>query len=112
MNESTIRKRILALREKHVIKKFSVEVDSTLLGYRTRSILGVDVEPSKFLQVGGQLSRTTEVRSVSITLGEHAFIIEVWAEDQDSLSKIVSNKSSKIDGVTRISPLIVVEKLK
>jgi DNA-binding Lrp family transcriptional regulator len=58
MNESTIRKRILLLRERHVITKFSVEVDSALLGFRARSILGVDVEPSKLLHVSGQLSRT------------------------------------------------------
>lgn len=100
------------LRERHVVTKFSVEADSALLGYRTRSILGVDVEPSKLLHVSGQLIRTPEVRSVSTTLGEHALMVEVLAEDQDALSRILASKLAKIDGVTKISPSIIVQKLK
>jgi DNA-binding Lrp family transcriptional regulator len=49
---------------------------------------------------------------VSTTLGEHALMVEVWAEDQDALSRILASKLAKIDGVTKISPSIIVEKLK
>ena len=112
MNESTVRKRILALREKRVIKKFSVEIDPTELGYETRSIIGLDVEPSRILEVGELLKRVPEVRSVSTTFGEHDFQVEVWAEDQKTLLEIIHRKLSTIDGVTKISPSILVEKLK
>ncbi len=112
MNESTVRKRILALREKQIIKKFSVEVDATRLGYEARSLIGLDVEPSKILEVGRRLKQTPEVRSVSTTLGEHTFLVEVWAEDQESLLRIIHSKLSTIEGVTKVSPSILVEKLK
>ena len=111
MNESTVRKRILSLREKQVIK-FSVEVDHLQLGYNARSFIGLDVEPSKILEVGRKLSQIPEVRSVSTTLGEHAFLVEVWAEDSDSLSEIIDKRLAPIEGVTKISPSILVEKLK
>ena len=111
MNESTVRKRILALREKQVIK-FSVDVDHFKLGYNARSFIGLDVEPSKILEVGRKLSRIPEVKSVSTTLGEHAFLVEVWAEDSDSLSEIIDKRLAPIEGVTKISPSILVEKLK
>ncbi len=112
MNESTVRKRILALREKQIIRKFSVEVDPTKLGYETRSLIGLDVEPSRILEIGRKLKQIPEARSVSTTLGEHAFLVEVWAEDQESLLKIIHNKLSNIGGVTKVSPSILVEKLK
>lgn len=112
MNESTVRKRILALREKQIIRKFSVEVDPTKLGYETRSLIGLDVEPSRILEIGRKLKQISEVRSVSTTLGEHEFLVEVWAEDQESLLKIIHNKLSTIGGVTKVSPSILVEKLK
>lgn len=111
MNESTVRKRILALQEKRVIK-FSVDVDHLKLGFNARSYVGVDVEPSRILQVGRRLTQIPEVRSVSTTLGEHAFLVEVWAEDSDSLSEIINKKLAPVEGVTKISPSILVEKLK
>lgn len=112
MNESTVRKRIISLREKQVIKKFSVEVDPTKLGFEARSLIGLDVEPSKILEVGRRLKQVPEIRSVSTTLGEHEFLVEVWAEDQESLLKIIHNKLSTIEGVSKVSPSILVEKLK
>ncbi|HLE65062.1 MAG TPA: Lrp/AsnC family transcriptional regulator [Candidatus Bathyarchaeia archaeon] len=111
MNESTVRKRILALQEKRVIK-FSVDVDHLKLGFNARSYVGLDVEPSRILQVGRRLTQIPEVRSVSTTLGEHAFLVEVWAEDSDSLSEIINKKLAPVEGVTKISPSILVEKLK
>ncbi len=111
MNESTVRKRILALREKHVIR-FSLEVDHLKLGFNARSYIGLDVEPSRILEVGRNLIRIPEAKSVSTTLGEHAFLVEVWAEDSDSLSEIITKRLATIDGVTKISPSILVEKLK
>ena len=112
MNESTVRKRILALKEKQIIRRFSVEVDPTKLGYNTQSLVGVDVEPSRILEVGQLLRKMPEIRSVSTTLGEHAFLVEVWAEDHETLADIIRNKLAAIEGVTKISPSILVEKLK
>lgn len=111
MNESTVRKRILALRDRQVIR-FTVEVDHLKLGINARSLIGLDVEPSKILEIGRSLNQIPEVRSVSTTLGEHAFLVEVWAEDSDSLSEIIRRKLAPIEGVTKISPSILVEKLK
>jgi len=111
MNESTVRKRILALREKRIIK-FTVEVDHLKLGFNARSFIGLDVEPSRILEVGRSLNQIPEARSVSTTLGEHAFLVEVWAEDSDSLAEIIKRKLAPIEGVIHISPSILVEKLK
>lgn len=111
MNESTVRKRIIALREKGVIR-FSIEVDHLKLGINARSYIGLDVEPSKILEVGQRLCHIQDTRFVSTTLGEHAFLVEVWAEDSDSLSEIINKKLASIEGVTKISPSILVERLK
>ncbi len=111
MNESTLRKRILALRKRQVIR-FSIEVDHLKLGFNARSYIGLDVEPSRILDVGRRLIQIPDARSVSTMLGEHAFLIEVWAEDSDSLSDIINKKLAPIEGVTRISPSILVERLK
>jgi len=37
---------------------------------------------------------------------------EIWAKDGKELSDILANKIAKIDGVKRICPAIILEKIK
>src|SRR5213594_4289447 len=87
MNESTIRKRILGLTEKKVIK-FIIRIDTSQLGFKVEAELGLDVEPSKNLDVGKALPNIPGVRMVFSTSGDHDYIVVIWAADRDTLSKI------------------------
>ncbi len=110
MNESTVRKRILALKKRKAIK-FIIRIDTSQLGFKLEAEIGVDVEPSKNLEVGKLLPDITGVRMVFSTSGDHDYIVVLWAADRNSLSKITSQLSA-IEGVTKVSPSIIVERLK
>jgi len=110
MNESTVRKRILALTEDKVIK-FIIRINPSQLGFRAEAELGLDVEPSKNLEVGKILPNVPGVRMVFSTSGDHDFIVVIWAADRDSLAKIMDQLSA-IDGVTKLNPSIIVERIK
>jgi Lrp/AsnC family transcriptional regulator for asnA, asnC and gidA len=47
LSESTIRKRVQALKENGVIKRFTVEIDPAKIGLNTVAIVGIDVDPSE-----------------------------------------------------------------
>ena len=110
MNESTVRKRILALTKDKVIK-FIIRINPSQLGFRAEAELGLDVEPSKNLEVGKILPNVPGVRMVFSTSGDHDFIVVIWAADRDSLAKIMDQLSA-IDGVTKLNPSIIVERIK
>ena len=42
--------RVLALQEKKVIKKFTIEIDVAKIGINNVSLVGLDVEPTKLLK--------------------------------------------------------------
>jgi Lrp/AsnC family transcriptional regulator for asnA, asnC and gidA len=112
LNESTVRKRVMALRQQGVIKKFTVIVEPSKVGFNTVAIVGVDVDPPKLLEVAQKLCDIQETRYVATSTGDHMIMTEIWARDGKELSKIISEKIGKIEGVKKICPAIILEKLK
>lgn len=112
LNESTVRKKVLKLKRQGVIRRFSVVLDPEKLGIRNIAILGIDTDPDKLLEVAQRLRDMPEVKSVAITSGDHMLMAEVWSEDGDQLSKILTRKIGRIDGVRKVCPSLVLERVK
>ncbi|RLI13933.1 transcriptional regulator [Candidatus Bathyarchaeota archaeon] len=112
LSESTIRKRVQALQRKGVIRRFTVEIDPTKIGLRTIAIVGFDVEPTKLLEVAQKLCEIKEIRSVATSTGDHMIMTEIWTRDGRELTRLISNNIGKIDGIKKICPAIILEKLK
>ena len=112
LNESTIRKRVLRLQERRVIKKFSVDLDPSKIGLNAVAIVGVDVEPVKLLEAAQKICEIPETRYVATSTGDHMIMTEIWAKDGRELTDLISNRIGKIEGVKKICPAIILEKLK
>lgn len=112
LSESTIRKRVQALQKREVIKKFTAEIDPFKIGIRTVAIVGVDVEPTKLLETAQKLCEIREVRSVATSTGDHMIMTEIWTRDGRELTRLISESIGKIEGIKKICPAIILEKLK
>ena len=109
--ESTIRKRISNLEDRGIIKQYSLVVDPSKLGYENVAFVGIDAEPARYLEVAKKLRDDASIKCVSTTLGDHMFMLEVWAKNNEELQK-VSERIKGYGGVTRICPAILKETLK
>ncbi|MCD5425550.1 MAG: Lrp/AsnC family transcriptional regulator [Methanosarcinaceae archaeon] len=112
LSESTIRKRVKVLEEDNVIQKYTLEVDPSKMGYITVAIIGLDVDPSMLMSVALKMTEFKEVKYVSTSTGDHMIMIEVWAKNGKEFMEIISNKIGKVDGINRICPSIILEKMK
>ncbi len=112
LSESTVRKRVQALVEEGVIRRFTIEVEPSKLGLRTVAIIGVDVDPPRLLEVAQRLSQLREARWVATSTGDHMIVMEVWISDGRALTRLVSERIGRIEGVKRVCPAIILEKLK
>ncbi len=112
IDESTVRKKILKLKEDGVIKRFSVSVDPDKLGMKSTAVVGVDGDPVHLLEIAEKLKALPEVRYVALTSGDHMIMIEVWCEDSARLSHVLINKIARIGGVRKVCPSMVLEKIK
>jgi len=112
VSESTIRKRVERLTQEGVIKKFTVTVNPAKIGLNTVAIVGVDVDPSKLLEVSQKLCEIPETVYVATSTGDHMIMTEIWTRDGRELTRILSEKIGSIEGVKKICPAIILEKLK
>lgn len=112
MGESTVRKRVEKLVREGVIKKFTIIIEPSKIGLNATAIVGIDVEPQKILEASQKLCELPEVRYVATSAGDHMIMIEIWARNTKELAKIISEKIGVIDGVKKVCPAIILEKLK
>ncbi len=112
VSESTIRKRVKALEDEGIIKRYSIIIDPSKIGYGTVALVGLDVEPSRFLDAAEKMTEFEEVKCVYTSTGDHMIMTEIWVKDGKELTKLISEKIGKIEGVSRICPAIILEKLK
>lgn len=111
VSESTIRKRVANLEKNGTIKKYSLVVDANKTGFGNVALVGVDAEPEKYLYVAKKLTELEGIKYAASTTGDHMFMLEVLAKDDDEL-RALSDKLKLLDGVTRICPAIVKNTLK
>ena len=111
ISESTIRKRVSNLEKQSIIKKYSLVVDTSKIGFENVALIGVDVSPEKYLDVAKKLTEFDEIKYVASSTGDHMFMLEVLAKNDDEL-RALSDKLKSLDGVTRICPAIIKDTLK
>ena len=112
LSEGAVRKRVEALERKGVIRKYVAVVDPKKLGYNNVTILGLDVDPTKLLDIANEVAKIKAVRTVCLSTGDHMIMAEIWAKDGKELSEILAKKIGKIDGIKRLCPAILLEKIK
>ncbi len=110
ISEAAVRNRIKKLQKQDIIKRFTVEIDPTKIGYNSIALVGVDVEPDKFLTAAEKLSQQEEISDVALTTGDHMIMMTIWAKNGDELTEIITEKIGKIDGIQDICPAVVLEK--
>ena len=112
LSEGAVRKRISALEKRGIIKKYVAVVDPKKMGYGSITILGLDVEPTALLNVANEVAKIAEAHVVYTSTGDHMIMAEIWARDGKELSEILANKIGAIEGIKRMCPAIILEKVK
>ncbi len=112
VSESMIRKRVKLLENGGIIKRYTVIVDPAKLGYNSVSFVGLDVEPTHFLDVALKMTEFPEVKFVATSTGDHMIMTEIWLKDGRALGSFIAEKIGRLEGVRRVCPAVIMEKLK
>ncbi len=110
VTETAIRKRISKLEKDGVIVGYKAVINYKTAGL-SASLTGIDVEPDKLWDVIEKLKKIDEIKSIYLTTGDHMLMLEIVEKTVDDLSKI-HEKISKLKGVKRICPAIILDVLK
>ncbi|MFH1107499.1 MAG: Lrp/AsnC family transcriptional regulator [Candidatus Micrarchaeota archaeon] len=111
VSEGTVRNRVKALEHSKVILQYSAIVDPRKIGYDAVAYIGLNIEPLKFLKVVEALGRLEDIAYLATSTGEHMVLLEVWMRSQSDVTRFINEKIAVMDGVTKISPTILLERM-
>ena len=77
LSESSVRKRVMNLEKNGIIEKFTIIINPAKVGYNTVAIIGLDVDPSKFLEITSKMTKFNEVKYVATSTGDHMIMLEI-----------------------------------
>ena len=102
--------RIKRLIKKKLIKKYTIEIDDTQLGFEVKASVGINRDPKFKDAIQQSLLNTPEVAEICEITGRFDIIIKVLAEDLEQLHTIIIDKIGKIDGIQNTETFVELEK--
>jgi len=109
--DSTVYSKVVRLRERGVIKDFTVILDGEKVGFGIAALIGVETGAQLYTGVARELSRLDEVVEVYGTTAEFDLMVKVRTVSLQRLSEILSTIRS-IKGVDDLFVMTVLETFK
>ncbi len=110
INASVLYSRINRLIKKKLIKKFTIDIDDSLLGIGVKATIGVNRDPKFKDSILDQLLKTNEVSAISEVTGRFDMLVTVFAENLEALHSVVIEKIGKIDGIQNTETFVELQK--
>ena len=110
INASVLYSRIKRLVRKKIIKKFTIEIDDSLLGIEVKASVGINRDPKFKIQIHKNLLEITEVVSISEVTGRFDIMIRIYAQDLEDLHTVVIEKIGKIEGIQNTETFVELQK--
>ena len=110
INASVLYSRIKRLVRKKLIKKFTIEIDESLLGINVKTSVGINRDPKLKEQIHKKLLEIVEVVSLYEVTGRFDIILRVYTKDLENLHSVVMDKIGKIDGIQNTETFVELQK--
>ena len=110
INSSVLYSRIKRLSRKKLIKKFTIEVNHSLLGISVKALVGINRDPKLKTQIHQHLLEIPEVVSISEVTGRFDMIVSIYARDLEALHTVVIEEIGKIDGIQNTETFVELQK--
>lgn len=110
----TVHERIKRLKEKGIIKKFTVLSDYKKLGSETTAFVLIAYSPNKLLQkeVAEKIAKIQDVYEIHLIAGEWDMVAKVRGKNLEEIGRLVLERIRKIEGVAKTFTLACFETIK
>ena len=96
--------------KKKLIKKFTIEIDDSLLGIGVKATVGINRDPKFKDSIHKKFMEIAEIVSISEVTGRFDIMIHVYAKNLEAIHSIVIEKIGKIDGVQSSETFVELQK--
>ncbi|WP_010477971.1 Lrp/AsnC family transcriptional regulator [Thermococcus zilligii] len=106
--ESTIYERIKKLREKGIIKRFSVVLNPNALGLNMLAFVLIKARAGMYSKVAEELKKNPKIVEVYETTGDYDMVIKIRARDSEELNEFL-DRIGDVEGVESTHTMVVLK---
>jgi Lrp/AsnC family transcriptional regulator for asnA, asnC and gidA len=106
--ESTIYERIKKLKEKGIIKKFTVILDPNSLGFNVLSFILIKTKAGMYSHVAEEIKKYPEICEVYETTGDYDMVVKIRTKSSTELNEFLDRIGS-IEGVESTHTMVVLK---
>ncbi len=110
INASVLYSRIKRLLKKKLIKRFTVEIDDSLLGICLKASVLINRDTKFNYSIHKKFMETPEVVSISEITGRFDIMVQVYAKNLEALHSVVIEKIGKIEGIQNTETFVELQK--
>ena len=110
ISASVLYSRIKRLVKKKLIKRFTIEIDDSLLGIGVKASVGINRDPKFKIEIHKELLEIAEVVSIIEVTGRFDIMIRVYAKELEDLHTVVIEKIVKIEGIQNTETFVELQK--
>jgi len=110
INASVLYSRIKRLVKKKMIKKFTIDIDETQLGFGVKAYVGINRDPKFKEEIHENLLKIDEIDRIIEVTGRFDLMVGALAEDLEQLHSIVVDKIGKINGIQNTETFVELER--
>jgi Lrp/AsnC family transcriptional regulator for asnA, asnC and gidA len=110
INASVLYSRIKRLLRKKMIKKFTIDIDESQLGFQVKASVGINRDPKFKNSIHDALMQTAEIEHLCEVTGRFDIIISVLAKDLEQLHSVIIEKIGRIEGIQNTETFVELEK--
>ena len=110
INASVLYSRIKRLLKKKMIKKFTIDIDESQLGFGVKAYVGINRDPKFKKEIHENLLKIPEIDRIIEVTGRFDLMVGVLAADLEKLHNIVVDKIGKIDGIQNTETFVELER--
>jgi Lrp/AsnC family transcriptional regulator for asnA, asnC and gidA len=107
---AAVHQRVQRLLKEGVIAGAEFILDPQKVGYHTCAFMGIFLEKaSMFKDVAYQLEQIPEIVECHYTTGNYSIFIKIFAENNEHLKRVLTDKLQAIQGISRTETFISLE---
>ena len=110
INASVLYSRIKRLIKKKMIKKYTIDIDETQLGFGVKAYVGINRDPKFKTEIHQNLLQISEIARIIEVTGRFDLMVDTLSKDLDQLHSIVVDKIGKIDGIQNTETFVELER--
>jgi Lrp/AsnC family transcriptional regulator for asnA, asnC and gidA len=112
ISDATVHMRVRRLMAAGIIRKFTIEADSRLLGYDHLAFMGINIKEGSSDEVTAQLSTYDEILEIHEMHGRFDMLLKIRARNLDEMRDIVVNKIRRLPQITEAELMTVLKTIK